>query len=74
MTRNCSGNNYRCFIVYVANDTNNTVQHCNYLRHKHLPAELTISLQILYLSEKYYRIVYFFKSNWVYFIPCTSTD
>lgn len=74
MTCNCSGNNYCCFIVYVANDTNNTVQQCNYLHRKHLPTELTISLQILYLSEKYYRIVYFFKSNWVYLIPCTSTD
>ena len=50
MTCNCVGINYRCLIVYVANDTNYTVQRCNYFHHKHLPAELTEDLKSDFVS------------------------
>ena len=50
MTCNCVGINYRCLIVYVANDTNYTVQRCNYFHHKHLPAELTEDLTSDFVS------------------------
>ena len=50
MTCNCVGINYCCLIVYVANDTNYTVQRCNYFHHKHLPAELTEDLKSDFVS------------------------